>query len=204
MKSRVIFCDKEFAIINKVSGEVCSFEENTNSVGNQKNKSYLPYIFEKEIQEILGYKPEIIECVNRIDKPVSGLVILALTEKSNSQLSFQLKSHKIQKKYYAVVEGCFKEFPKEKAVIYLDYRKVPKTAVWRFRKDGDVFTKFGGGTKKLASYLIDRKVPARLRNVLPVLADGSDILAIAGIEISEKVKMTGEPTAYKIEIKPSK
>ena len=39
MKSRVIFCDKEFAIINKVSGEVCSFEENTNSVGNQKNKS---------------------------------------------------------------------------------------------------------------------------------------------------------------------
>lgn len=114
MKSRVIFCDKEFAIINKVSGEVCSFEENSNSVGNQKNKSYLPYIFEKEIQEILGYKPEIIECVNRIDKPVSGLVILALTEKSNSQLSFQLKSHKIQKKYYAVVEGCFKEFPKEK------------------------------------------------------------------------------------------
>lgn len=98
-----------------------------------------------------------------------------------------------------------KQFPRENGVLYLDYRKVPKTARWRFRKDGDVFTKFGGGgTKKLSSYFVDRKVPQRLRNFLPVLADGNDILAIAGLEIAEKVRMTDEPTAYRIEIKPSK
>jgi tRNA(Ile)-lysidine synthase len=95
-----------------------------------------------------------------------------------------------------------KDFTPERAVLFIDYRKVPKTARWRFRQDGDVFTKFGGGTKKLASYLIDRKVPARLRNYLPVLADGNEILVVAGVEISEKVKMTGEPTAFRIELKP--
>ncbi len=107
-------------------------------------------------------------------------------------------------KFGKLVVKRVKEFPAEHGVLYIDYRKVPKTAKWRFRQDGDVFTKFGGGTKKLASYLVDRKVPQRLRNFLPVLADGNDILVIAGIEISEKVKMTGEPTAYKIEIKAGK
>lgn len=121
----------------------------------------------------------------------------------NFEAPFKCGEYEIPKLGRLVVKRV-KDFPKEKAVIYLDYRKVPKTAVWRFRKDGDMFTKFGGGTKKLASYLIDRKVPQRLRNNLPVLADGNNILAIAGIEIADSVKMTGEPTAYKIEIKPSK
>ena len=107
-------------------------------------------------------------------------------------------------KFGKLVVKRVKEFPMENGVLYIDYRKVPKTAKWRFRQDGDMFTKFGGGTKKLASYLVDKKVPQRLRNFLPVLADGNDILVIAGIEISEKVRMTGEPTAFKIEIKAGK
>lgn len=71
----------------------------------------------------------------------------------------------------------------------IDYNKVPKNAVWRYRKEGDVFEKFGGGTKSLSDYLIDQKVPARLRTYLPVLASGKEILVIAGIEISDKVKI---------------
>lgn len=83
----------------------------------------------------------------------------------------------------------------------IDYRKVPKDAVWRFRAEGDMFTKFGGGTKKLKSFLIDKKVPARLRDTLPVLASGNEVYAIAGVEISEKVKVESVPTAYQIIIK---
>lgn len=97
-----------------------------------------------------------------------------------------------------------KDFTPHPAVLYIDYRKVPKTAKWRLRQDGDMFTKFGGGTKKLASYLIDRKVPQRIRNILPVLADGNDILVVAGVEISDKVKLTDQKTGFKIEIKPIK
>ncbi len=94
-----------------------------------------------------------------------------------------------------------KDFNVKEGQLLIDWRKVPKTAVWRFRQDGDVFTKFGGGTKKLKSYLIDKKVPLRQRGVIPVLADGNDILAIAGIEISDKVKVEDVPTAYLIEVK---
>ncbi len=85
--------------------------------------------------------------------------------------------------------------------LLLDFRKVPKDAKWRFRQDGDVFTKFGGGSKKLKSYLIDKKVPARLRDNIPVLASGNEVYAIAGIEISDKVKVEDVPTAYLVTIK---
>lgn len=91
-----------------------------------------------------------------------------------------------------------KEFSAEG--LYLDYRKVPKDAVWRFRQDGDVFTKFGGGTKKLKSYMIDKKIPLRLRDQIPVLAYENEVYAIAGVEISDKVKVENVPTAYLITI----
>jgi len=86
-------------------------------------------------------------------------------------------------------------------VLYADAKKISKTAVWRFREDGDTFTKFGGGTKKLKSYLIDKKVPQRLRDFIPVLADGNNILIIAGIEISDKVKVEEGASIIKIEKK---
>ena len=72
----------------------------------------------------------------------------------------------------------------------VDYNAIPKNAVWRYRKDGDVFTKFGGGTKSLSDFLIDEKIPARLRTFIPVLASGNEILVVAGVEISDKVKIT--------------
>lgn len=70
-----------------------------------------------------------------------------------------------------------------------DAKKVDKNAVWRFRQNGDTFEKFGGGTKSLNEFLIDKKVPSRFRDVLPVLAVGNEILVVAGVEISEKVKI---------------
>ncbi len=94
-----------------------------------------------------------------------------------------------------------KNFEISEGQLLIDYRKVPKGSVWRFRQDGDVFTKFGGGTKKLKSYLIDKKIPTRLRDYIPVLAFENEIYAIAGIEISEKVKVENVPTAYIVEVK---
>ena len=71
----------------------------------------------------------------------------------------------------------------------MDYNKIPKNAIWRYRKDGDIFEKFGGGTKSLSDFLIDQKIPARLRAFIPVLASGNEILCVAGVEISNKVKV---------------
>ena len=74
----------------------------------------------------------------------------------------------------------------------------PEGCVLRTRREGDVFTPFGGGTKPLKKYLTDRKIPARIGHGLPLVAYGSEILAVIGTEISEKVRVTEktEHTVY--------
>lgn len=74
--------------------------------------------------------------------------------------------------------------------LYLDADLVPKDVVVRFRKNGDVFEKFGGGTKKLKSYLIDKKIPSRVREYIPLVAKDQNVYVIIGVEISDKVKVT--------------
>jgi len=87
-----------------------------------------------------------------------------------------------------------------RGLMVVDVDKLPRNSKWRIRKDGDTFTKFGGGTKSLNSYLIDKKIPTRLRDKLPVLAYGNEIYAIAGVEISDKVKTDRETLeAYVLE-----
>ena len=77
---------------------------------------------------------------------------------------------------------------------YADLNKIPTSAVIRFRRDGDLFTKFGGGTKPLAEYLTDVKIPLRMRDFIPVIADGNDVLAIIGVAISQKIKVDEKAT----------
>lgn len=81
----------------------------------------------------------------------------------------------------------------------IDADKLPKNAVWRFREQGDVFTPFGGGTKSLKEYLIDKKIPQRLRDRIPVLAVDNEIYIVADIEISDKLRVDeGFKNLYKV------
>lgn len=68
-----------------------------------------------------------------------------------------------------------------------DAAALPQGCLLRPRRAGDTFTKFGGGTKKLKDWLIDRKIPRRLRD-LPVIACGGTVYAVCGAEISEQVR----------------
>jgi len=80
------------------------------------------------------------------------------------------------------------EFLEEKG-LFFDLDKIPKNSVIRQRKDGDIFTKFGGGTKKLKDYFINKKILRRERDNIILIANGNDVLLIAGIEISDKIKV---------------
>ena len=73
--------------------------------------------------------------------------------------------------------------------LLIDADKLPKNAVWRFKKEGDFIEKFGGGIVKLKKYLSDKKIPLRVRDCLPVLASGMEVLAVANIDISESLKI---------------
>lgn len=75
-------------------------------------------------------------------------------------------------------------------ILKFDLNKIPGTAVIRFARQGDKFTKFGGGTKSLGDYFTDKKIPLRLRKQIPLIADGNEILAVGGVEISDKIKIT--------------
>ena len=83
--------------------------------------------------------------------------------------------------------------------LYFDYDKVPEGSVIRHRKEGDYFTKFGGGTKSLGDYLTDKKVPVRLRDDILVVAKYSEIYIIVGLAISDKLKINdNSQNIYKI------
>lgn len=85
---------------------------------------------------------------------------------------------------------------KQKNCLKFDVSKIPADAVFRFKRQGDVFSKFGGGSKTLKKYLIDRKIPQRQRQNMLLVASGKEILIICGVEISEKLKVTDDSTAY--------
>lgn len=70
-----------------------------------------------------------------------------------------------------------------------DLDKLPDGCVFRRRRDGDLFTPFSSGKKKLKKYLIDKKIPSRKRDDLILLAFENEVLAIIGVEISDKIKI---------------
>lgn len=90
--------------------------------------------------------------------------------------------------YTVIIEKT--DMPQDlKSGFYADLDKIPATAFIRSKKIGDGFVKFGGGTKTLGDFFTDIKLPLRLRNNLPVLADGNNVLCIFGVAISDKIKV---------------
>lgn len=70
-----------------------------------------------------------------------------------------------------------------------DFDKIPSGAVIRAKRDGDVFVKFGGKKKKLCDYFTDVKIPLRLRDSIPLVCYGNEVLIVCGVEISDNVKV---------------
>ena len=75
-------------------------------------------------------------------------------------------------------------------VLRVDLAAVPEGAVWRTRREGDTFLSCNGHQKSLKKFLTEKKIPARVGRELPVLAKGSEVLCIAGVELSERIKRT--------------
>lgn len=78
--------------------------------------------------------------------------------------------------------------------LMLDYKKLPKNCVIRMREEGDVFAAFNGGSKKLKDWFITKKIPARKRASIPLIACDKEVFAVFGYEISDKVKIDENTT----------
>ena len=78
----------------------------------------------------------------------------------------------------------------EGKILKLDLGAIPEGAIIRFKRDGDKFTKFGGGTKSLGDFFTDKKIPVWVRTKIPIIVRGDEVLAVCGVEISDSIKVT--------------
>ncbi len=83
-------------------------------------------------------------------------------------------------------------------VLRFDEKKLPSTAVFRFRREGDYIFPYGSGKKSLKKFLNEREIPPNERSALPLIAEreGSEVYAVCGVEISEKIKVEDGETLY--------
>lgn len=93
-------------------------------------------------------------------------------------------------------------FPKKTArFIFADLSKIKFPLVLRTRRDGDIIQPLGmSGKMKLKKYFINRNIPGHQRDKLLLLCQGQEVLWIAGVGMSEKLRVTDKAT-HKIELK---
>ncbi|HEY8181292.1 MAG TPA: tRNA lysidine(34) synthetase TilS [Thermoanaerobaculia bacterium] len=71
----------------------------------------------------------------------------------------------------------------------------------RNRRNGDRFQPLGmRREKKLKDFLIDRKIPSEFRDRIPLVLWRGKIVLLAGVEVSEAFKITGEGEVYEVAI----
>ena len=114
-------------------------------------------------------------------------IVFAKNGSDKTTLEFKIGSFTFNGKTYEI-----KKADKNvdlKSGLFIDKNKVPPTAVIRSKTEGDKFTKFGGGTKSLSDFFTDNKIPLRIRNDIPLIADGNNVLAIFNVAISDDLKI---------------
>lgn len=156
-----------------------------NLLGLEKNYEYI------HVLQVLSLKT--LQSGAKITLPKN---IVAVKEYDNAVLYID-NSQKLETVYPFKV-GCFEfsksvyEISKTNGNLKFDGDKIPDGAIIRTRREGDVFKKFGGGTKKLKEFFIDKKIPLSKRDVLPVIAKDNVVYLIFGVEISDDIKVTNQ------------
>jgi 23S rRNA pseudouridine1911/1915/1917 synthase len=98
----ILFEDNHLLVINKPRG-VLSQEDHTGDPDVLTLcKAYLKKEYNKPGNVFLGL-------VHRLDKPVSGVMVLAKTSKAASRISEQVRKRSLKKTYLAIVEGSAPE-----------------------------------------------------------------------------------------------
>ena len=126
-------------------------------------------------------------------------IVIGYIKKRENVGEYPFQSGKLKIEGYGIIRSTSSKVLTEPKLHQhiVDAEKLPANAVWRFRQEGDTFSPLGlGGTKKLKEYFIDKKVPQRMRNEIPVLADGNKILAVADIEIADEIKVTNDTKRF--------
>lgn len=115
-------------------------------------------------------------------KEGDGIVLFRPQEKFSGEIGFAEGTFDIGEWRVQIACG--------EGALYADADCFPAGCVLRTRREGDLFTPYGGKEKPLKKFLTDRKVPARRSATLPLVAKGNTVYAVFGVEISDLVKVT--------------
>ncbi|MDX2037309.1 MAG: RluA family pseudouridine synthase [Isosphaeraceae bacterium] len=94
----VLFEDNHCLVVDKPAGLLSQGDETGDSSLVDWAKSYLKTKYAKPGEVYLGL-------IHRLDRPTSGVVLLARTSKAAARLSEQFRTGAVEKVYVAVVEG---------------------------------------------------------------------------------------------------
>ncbi|MFC6998397.1 RluA family pseudouridine synthase [Rufibacter roseus] len=93
----VLFEDNHVLVVNKRSGVLVQGDETGDTPLSELAKAYLKQKYQKPGNVFVGV-------VHRLDRPVSGVVLLAKTSKALSRLNEQFKTRKTEKIYWAIAQ----------------------------------------------------------------------------------------------------
>ena len=173
----IIFEDNHLLIVGKkptipvqsdISGDKCLLEI---------SKDYLKKKYDKKGNVFLGL-------VNRIDRPTSGLVIMAKTSKCLTRMNEKIRLRKVKKKYWALVE---KKNIKNEAVLK-DYLKKNSKKNKSF-----VVDKISKNAKEA---ILEYKIVKTLKNYLLL-----DVLLVTGRHHQIRVQLSRLGTPIRGDIK---
>jgi len=94
----VLYLDNHLLVVQKPAGLLAQADRTGDPDLLSVAKDFLKEKFKKPGNVYLGL-------VHRLDRPVSGIMVLARTSKAASRLSEQFRSNTVRKKYVAIVEG---------------------------------------------------------------------------------------------------
>lgn len=95
---QVIYEDNHLLGVNKPSGWLVQGDITEDATLSDWAKSYIKDRYQKPGEVFLGV-------IHRIDRPVSGVVVLARTSKALSRMNEKFREHQLVKRYWAIVSS---------------------------------------------------------------------------------------------------
>jgi tRNA(Ile)-lysidine synthase len=100
-----------------------------------------------------------------------------------------------------VINASFEVKPEDvgdgKSSVLIDAETMYFPLKIRSRNLGDFFSPLGfGKKKKLQDFFVDEKVPRDVRDSIPIVVSGNDIVWIAGYRLDERFKVTDKTEKF--------
>lgn len=126
LSSRVLYEDNHIIIINKLPGEIVQADKTGDRTLADDVKAYLKEKYNKPGNVFLGLP-------HRLDRPTSGIVVFARTDKALTRLNAMFRDNSMHKVYWAIVDKPLEN--KEGELRHYLYRDSNKNKSFAYKPD---------------------------------------------------------------------